>query len=219
MPLLPRSGEGPSPLAARTQGKEDPSPEAPAAARPSRPKGPPLPTPRRTGMGPQRAASRLGEAFGGQRPGVNAQPGPAAQRTLGAEPRTGAGGDGKRRRGGGAEAEQADCGDAAACGAAQSLLGAELSGAVWVRGCGRVPRRSRARDRAGEPGRAESSHGAAQGQGPIRCEQPGRRVGRPDRGRRQLHSRPPPSQAQRPAPRPPAMVTHVAAARRRQDHG
>lgn len=75
-------------------------------------------------------------------------------------------------------------------------------------------------------GRAESSHGAAKGRGARRCGRPGRRVAGPGRsagggggGSRAAAPAPPALQAPRPAPGPLAMVTHAAAARRRQDHG
>lgn len=138
------------------------------------------------------------------REGPRAQPGPGPQAPE-AEPRIGAGGDGKRRRAGGA-------GRGGGRGGARGCAVSSARGAV--RAAGRAEAAGAEPGRPGPDGLAESSHGAARGRGPSFCARPGRRVA--GRGRRAAAEGAAPAPA-RPQAARPAMVTHAAAARR--DHG
>lgn len=202
------------------------APEAPAAAAPARrashawaPRGRLVPHAPAGGITSQSPAAHPRAALPPPQTLVPRPAPAAAPGTPGAGPRIGAGGDVKRRHGGGPGAGRggaaADCGDAAARGAAQSVLGAERSGACRCGGRG-----ARRAGRGRELGRAGAESGVGPGQLGPGEEQPWRRGGSgpeplraawapssragPERGwrRRQLRPRPPPSQAPRPAPGP-----------------
>ncbi|KAL4688492.1 hypothetical protein H8959_004744 [Pygathrix nigripes] len=215
-----RRGTDPGP---RLQRRQPPHPPAVAPARRASHAWAPrcrlVPHAPAGGITSQSPAARLRAALPPQQTLVPRPAPAAAPGTPGAGPRIGAGGDVKRRHGGGPGAGRggaaADCGDAAARGAAQSVLGAERRGACWCGGRG-----SRRAGRGRELGRAGAESGVGPGELGPGEEQPWRRGGSgpeplraawapssragPERGwrRRQLRPRPPPSQAPRPAPGP-----------------